>query len=303
MSKPKIWIKALRAPFFTATIAPVFLGTAIALNKGPINPFLFVLTLIGAVLIHGGINLLNDYFDYKTGADQRNVNPTPFSGGSRVIQEGYLSPKSVFSVAMVLILIGGLIGFYLNYICGSNTILLIGIAGVFLGFFYTAGPLRLGYHGFGEFAVGIGFGPLIVLGSYFVQARFLSLEALFSSMPAAILIALVLFINEFPDRDADSASNKRNLVVVLGKERSRYVYIAFLILCYFIIVAGVTLKIIPVYTLISLITLPIAFKAITILMKHYNSVNELIPANLATIRLHLFIVILLAAGFVFDKFI
>ncbi len=303
MSKPKIWIKALRAPFFTATIAPVLLGTAIALDKGSINPFLFVLTLLGAVSIHGGINLFNDYFDYKTGADQRNVNPTPFSGGSRVIQEGYLSPKSVFRGAMVLILLGGLIGFYLNYICGSNTILFIGIAGVFLGFFYTAEPLRLGYHGLGEFAVGIGFGPLVVLGSYFVQARSLSFEALFSSMPAAILIALVLFINEFPDRDADSASKKRNLVVMLGKEKSRYVYTAFLILCYFIIIAGVILKIIPLYTLISFITLPIAFKAISVLMKHYTSINELIPANLATIRLHLLIVVLLAAGFLVDKFI
>lgn len=303
MSKSKIWIKALRAPFFTATIAPVLLGTAIALNKGSINPFLFVLTLLGAVLIHGGINLFNDYFDYKTGADQRNINPTAFSGGSRVIQEGLLSPKSVFTGAMALMLFGALIGLYLNYICGSNTILLIGLAGFFLGFFYTAGPLRLGYHGLGEFAVGVGFGPLVVLGSYFVQTRSLSFEALFSSIPAAILIALVLFINEFSDRNADSASNKRNLVVMLGKERSRYVYIAFLMLCYFLIITGVTLKIIPVYGLISLITLPIAFKAILVLTKHYTSINELIPANLATIRLHLLIVVLLGMGFVIDKFI
>lgn len=302
MKNLKIWVKAVRAPFFTASIAPVILGAAVAWNRFHIfSLFLFLLTLLGAVLIHGGINLSNDYFDFKTGADQKNFHPTPFSGGSRVIQEGFLSAESIFKASVTLIFLGGLIGIYLNYACGSNVILYIGLTGVFLGFFYTAAPLRLGYHGMGEVAVAIGFGPLIVLGSFFVQAKTISFAALFSSIPVAILIGLVLFINEFPDYDPDKRSHKRNLVVMLGKETAKYVYIACLLLCYLIVAIGAGFKIIPFTTLIIFITFPLAVKAISILLKHYDKIYELVPVNLATVRLHMLIATFLAIGFLFGK--
>ena len=103
MKNLKIWVKAVRAPFFTASMAPVILGAAVAWNRFHIfNLFLFLLTLLGAVLIHGGINLSNDYFDFKSGADQKNLHPTPFSGGSRVIQEGLLSSESIFKVSVTV---------------------------------------------------------------------------------------------------------------------------------------------------------------------------------------------------------
>ena len=302
MKNLKIWVKAVRAPFFTASMAPVILGAAVAWNRFYIfNLFLFLLTLLGAVLIHGGINLSNDYFDFKSGADQKNLHPTPFSGGSRVIQEGLLSSESIFKASVTLIFLGGLIGIYLNYACGSNVILYIGLTGVFLGFFYTAAPLRLGYHGLGEAAVAIGFGPLIVLGSFFVQVRAISFAALFSSIPVAILIGLVLFINEFPDYDPDKRSHKRNLVVILGKEKAKYVYIVCLLLCYLIVVIGVGFKIIPFTTLIIFLTFPLAIKAILILLKQYDKIYELVPVNLATVRLHMVITTFLAIGFLFGK--
>ncbi len=302
MKNLKIWIRALRAPFFTASIAPVILGTAVAWNRLHIfDPFLFLLTLLGAVLIHGGINLSNDYFDFKSGADQNNLHPTPFSGGSRVIQEGLLPSKSIFRASIILILLGGIIGIYLNYISGSNVILYIGLTGIFLGFFYTSAPLKLGYRGLGEIAVAIGFGPLIVLGSFFVQAKALSFEAFFSSTPAAILIGLVLFINEFPDYDPDKRSHKRNLVVMLGKETAKYIYIISLLLCYLIVAIGVGFKIMPFTAMIIFITLPLALKTISILLKHYDKIHELTPVNLATIKLHMLIVTFIAIGFLFGK--
>ncbi|MFQ5951817.1 MAG: prenyltransferase, partial [Candidatus Omnitrophota bacterium] len=195
----KLWLKAIRVPFFTATIIPVALGSIIAWHGT--NNFIwmkFALAMIGALLIHAGTNLANDYFDHISGCDEANLTPTPFSGGSRVIQEGLIAPKKILYISLAAFILGGSIGLYLNYLCAGNVILILGVIGIFLGIFYTARPLRIGYGSFGELVVGIGFGPLMVLGSYYVQAQTLPLQVLLTSIPVGILIALVLFINEFP---------------------------------------------------------------------------------------------------------
>ena len=112
--------------------------------------------------------MANDYFDHLSGCDEANPDPTPFSGGSRMIQNGLITPKRILYAALITFAIGGGIGLYLNYLSGKNVILIIGLIGLFLAFFYTANPFKIVYRTFGEIAVGIGFGPLIVMGSYFV---------------------------------------------------------------------------------------------------------------------------------------
>ena len=102
----KIWLRAMRVPFFTATIIPVALGSVIAWHDTA--SFLWVrfwLTMAGAVLIHAGTNLANDYFDHITGCDEANPTPTPFSGGSRVIQEGLITPRSILGVSLASFII------------------------------------------------------------------------------------------------------------------------------------------------------------------------------------------------------
>ena len=181
----KVWIRAVRAPFFTASLVPVLLGAVVAWHRtGIFNWGYFFLTLMGIIFINAGTNLTNDYFDHTSKNDELNRNPTPFSGGSRVIQEGLIKPRKVLYAALAFFALGSLAGLYLNHVLEGNIILVLGIIGIFLGFFYTADPLRIGYTGFGELVVGIGLGPLVVIGSYYVQAPELSREAFCVSLPA-----------------------------------------------------------------------------------------------------------------------
>lgn len=302
LDKLKIWIKAARAPFFTATIIPVILGSIIAWSDTSKFIWLkFCLTLVGAVLIHAGTNLANDYFDHISGCDEANPNPTPFSGGSRLIQQGIILPKKILFASFISFILGATIGLYLNYVSGKNIILILGIIGVFLGFFYTAKPFRIGYTSLGELAVAIGFGPLMVMGAYYVQAQNLPLKVFLISIPVGILIALVLFINEFPDYVADKSVGKRTLVVILGKKKAVILYQILLASVYIFIVSLVILKLLPQVMLIVLLSLPLALKALTLSGRNFDKIYELLPANAATIKLHSLIGILLCIGFALDR--
>ncbi len=258
-------------------------------------------TMVGAMLIHMGTNLANDYFDHLSGCDEGNPTPTPFSGGSRVIQDGLIAPKTILYVSLASFILGGTIGLYLNYLCSGNAILFLGVIGVFLGFFYTAKPFRIGYGSFGELAVGFGFGPLIVLGSYYVQAQSLPGKVFLISIPVGILIALVLFINEFPDYLADKKVGKRTLVVILGKRNAVVLYHVFLAAVYLVIISLIIFKFLPVICLIVLLSLPLALKAFAVSRKNFDKIYELLPANASTIALHSLIGLLLCAGLVLDK--
>ena len=304
MEKLKLWLRAVRAPFFTATIVPVLLGSAVAWNNtGFFSWPLFFITLVGAVFIHAAVNLSNDYFDHISGNDEANKTPTPFSGGSRVIQENLISPRQILTAAILFFVLGAAIGLYLNYSLPGNTILALGAAGILIGLFYTAPPLKIGYNGLGEIITGIGFGPLMVLGAYFVQAKSLPLEAYFVSIPIGILIALVLFINEFPDYEADKKTGKRTWVVLFGRKSSANIYIVLLLLAYLSVIVGAFYGIIPYYALISFLTLPLALIASKTLVRNYDKINELLPANKATIALHLSFGALLVIGYVIDAFL
>ncbi|MBI5779034.1 MAG: 1,4-dihydroxy-2-naphthoate octaprenyltransferase [Planctomycetes bacterium] len=289
-NKAKIWLKAIRAPFLTATIIPIILGAVIGWTE--INTFYwgyFALTLVGGIFIHIGVNLANDYFDHLSGNDWNNQTPTPFSGGSRVIQDRAVKPYQILLAALTSFALGSLIGLYLNYILPGNVILYIGIAGVFLGFFYTGRPIQIGYRGLGlgELATGLGFGPLMVVGSYYVQTQHLTPIPFLASVPVALLIALVLYINEFPDYEADKSVNKKTLPVILGKERAAYLFYGLLLSTYLYTVILVILGLLPVFGLITILTFPLAVKIIRITMAHKDKAYELIPANASTIMVHL----------------
>ncbi len=292
----------MRAPFFTATIIPVVLGSVVAwYDIGRFMWMRFWLTLVGAVLIHAGTNLINDCFDHVAGCDEANPNPTPFSGGSRVIQEGLISAKGIFYFAATCFMIGGAIGLYLNYLSGRNVVLILGAIGIFLGIFYTARPFRIGYGSFGELAVGTGFGPLMVMGAYFVQAQTLPFKIFLISIPIGILIALVLFINEFPDYQGDKSVGKRTLVVILGKKSASILYHLLLSAVYLSIVFLTAFRYMPKFTVLTFLSLPLALKAFFVAKNNFDKIYELLPANAATIGLHSLIGILIILGFVLDK--
>ena len=301
MNKLKLWIKAARIPFLTATLVPVILGSVAAWHDFSVFSWpLFFLALVGAVFVHLGVNLSNDYFDHISGNDEANKTPTMFSGGSRVIQEKLIPAKHILAAAILFFALGTATGLYLNFILPGNAVIILGAIGIFLGLFYTAPPFKIGYNRFGELITGIGFGPLMVLGSYFVQAKVITLSSFFISIPIGILIALVLFINEFPDYEADKKVNKKTLVVLLGKKFSVNIYIAFLILAYIIAIAGAISGLMPYYALMVFFTLPLAYAAVKTLTKNYGKIEELLPANKATIALHLVFGLLLTAAYALD---
>jgi len=296
-SRMALFINATRLPFLTATAIPVLLGTAIAWKDGFLNLPLFLLTWIGTACFHIGHNVINDYFDFTTGADDANLTPTPFSGGSRVIQRGLMAPGAVRNLALAFYAVGTAIGLLLAATRGVE-ILWLGLAGFLAGFLYTAPGLRLSYRGIGEVMVGLGFGPVIVIGAYFVQAGRWSFEALYASLPVALLITAVLYINEFPDKPWDAKAGKRTLIVQLSTPAAINGYLALVLATYALIVAGVAAGFMPAATLLGLLTFPMAMRAFHTLRRHHAYPYRLIPANADTVFLHFFTGLLLFAGYI-----
>jgi len=295
---PPLWVVKLRAPFFTADLAPVLLGTALAWARtGAFNFWYFLLTLIAAICLNAGTNMTNDYFDHVWGSDEVNTEfANPFTGGSRLIQMGLVKPREMLWQGIGFFVVGGLIGLFLAF-TRSQAVLWLGVIGVFCGYFYTAPPFRLARTGIGELAVGLCFGPLMVLGAYLVQVQRLAWEPVIAALPVGILIALVLWINEFQDAPADATVGKNHLVVRLGRKRAAAVYGLLLVATYLSIAAGVLFGGVTPWALLALLTLPLAWKAYQVARVHYDHPQELVPANALTIRIHLLTGLLLSLGY------
>ena len=296
---PPLWIVKMRAPFFTAAIVPVCLGTAVAwATTGAFNLWYFLLTLIGAVCLNAGTNMTNDYFDHTWGSDDINTEfANPFTGGSRLIQMGIVKPTVFLWQGIVFFVAGSIIGIVLIFTRGL-WILWLGLVGVFSGYFYTAPPLRLVRTGLGEPLIGLSFGPLMVLGSYFTQTQTVSWEPVIASLPVAILIALVVWINQFQDMRADAAVGKNHWVVRLGRERAATAYGLLLALVYLSLLGGAISGVVTPFALIGLLTLPMAAKAYQVAVTHYDHPKELVPANAATIQIHLLTGALMTIGYI-----
>jgi 1,4-dihydroxy-2-naphthoate octaprenyltransferase len=298
----KKWIIAMRAPFFTASAIPVLVGTALAWNMtGRFDWFKFLLVLIGVPLFNAGTNLANDYYDHRTGNDEINLHTTPFSGGSRVIQKGVVPPRQMLIASLLFFGLGSVIGLYLNAVTPGNLILFLGIFGLVTGFFYTAAPVLIGYRGIGELVVGLDLGTLAIIGAYYVQAHSLNWSVFWLSLPIGFLVAAILYINQFPDYDADKAVNKKHLVVRLGKKKAVYGYYLLIAGTYLVIVGSVIFKMVTPFVLISFLTLPISWGAVRILKSNYDKFAELIPAQAKTIQSHLFVGLLLSLGLVIGR--
>jgi len=289
----------MRAPFLTAAIVPVILGTCVAwVSSGIFLIDVFLLTLIAGIFIHIGSNVANDYYDHKSGTDDTNVDfVRPFTGGSRMIQRGWMTPSEVFIEAMVFFMLGGGIGLYLAYTRGIE-VLILGVIGVGSGFFYTAPPFRFVSRGYGEVFIGLNFGVLMTLGAYFVQTQVLAWEVVYPSIPVAILITAVLYINEFPDHDADRDAGKLTIVVRLGRERAAKGYAVLMISLYLSILIPILLSIVHWYTILGVATLPIAVLATRYALKHYDHPLPLTPAYAGTVANHLFTGLFLAWSYI-----
>jgi 1,4-dihydroxy-2-naphthoate polyprenyltransferase len=294
--------RAVRAPFFTASVVPVLLGGVEAARflkseGGTFHFFLFFLALIGAISFHASSNVLNDYFDYKSGTDNINKFHNQFSGGSRLIQDGIITPRKTLYLGLIFLLMGIAIGLYLFYRTGPM-LLVFGAIGIFLILAYSVNRFGLSYvgRGLGELSIASGFGPVMLLGTYYVMTLELSSAAAMLSVPVALLITLVLFVNGYPDYDADKASNKITAIVFLGKARARYVYLAIIVLTYLSVILGVSFNIIPTLTLISLLTIPLGISATIKLFRVYDDPIAVVSVCGMTVGIHLLTGLLLIFG-------
>jgi 1,4-dihydroxy-2-naphthoate polyprenyltransferase len=299
-ASPAIWFAELRAEFFTAPAMSVFVGVASAawFMNGHINWLHAVLTLIVAVLINGGTNTANDYWDHVSGNDKANKTPVrPFTGGSRLIQDGLLEPKGVLIYTFVLFGIAGLIGAYLVYVSGWWT-LAIGAFGIITGYFYTAKPIALGSRGFGELIAGLDCGILVAFATFYIQTGTFSWIPILAALPLSLLVSLILYVNEFPDRVADEQTGKNHMVVRLGAERAAKLHFALIFTPYIALAAGIWFGGLPNWTGLAFLTLPILVLSNVQLRANLGDVTKLAPASAMTVMSQLLTGILLTVGFI-----
>jgi len=288
---------AARPQYLGASVAPILVGSALGYaTSGSFSLGLFVLATLAIMALHAGANVTNDYFDHVTQNDWVNKNPTPFSGGSRFIQDGRLSPKATLLAGLAYLAIGSGIGLLIVFLTRSLFVLGIGLAGVLGAFFYTAAPIQLGYRGVGEVVIGFLFGILPVFGAYCLQARSISMLPLLPALIVAILIFLVIFINEFPDLPADRQVNKRTMIVAFGVPVSIAIYRTTLAASY-VIAALMLARPATFYGgLFYLLTAPLAIFAMRSANQQDLAKPGLYRANQLTILLHNVGSLALAAG-------
>ena len=291
------WAVAARLPFLTASVLPAVAGTAGAWRaEGALRAGLAALAIVGVALIQAGANLANDYFDHRSGADAANRAVTPFSGGSRVIQEGILSPRAVVAAAALCLAAGAACGIVLWRLTPGHTLLAIGLAGMAIAWFYTAPPVRLAHRGLGELGIFVAFGLLPVLGVEWVQRGRLTAEVGWLGVPAGLLVAAILLVNEFPDAAADAAAGKRHLVVRLGRARAVVLYELLVVGAYASVAAAVVLGWLPLLACVVGLVAPLSWRAVRVLRAHHREVAAMVPAQAATIAQQaLFLVLLTGA--------
>lgn len=289
----KIWVLATRPWSFTMTAISVGVGGAVAALDGTFDAWLFLVTLIGAICVHGATNLINDYFDYKSGVDRPGA-PTTLYRPHPLVQ-GMISPQAVLWVSLGLYGISGLIGLYLIWLKGLELLGFV-LIGALASFFYTAGPIKYKYIALGELSVFLMWGPLMVGGTYFVQTGSLSPNALLISLPFGLLVALVLLANNLRDIEYDGSVGIRTLGTLLGQRRTLYLYQGLIILAYLAVIVLIALRVLSPWGLLVFFSAPLALRLIRAL--HQQIPND---ADARTAQLDTFFGIWLIVGLVLQK--
>jgi 1,4-dihydroxy-2-naphthoate octaprenyltransferase len=282
---------------------PGILGGMIAWTTDrQFHPGYFLLVMLGLVLNHLALNMTDDYYDFRHLVDVFDAEgKNPYAGGSGTLSSGLIQPGDMRRVFTAFYVIAIAIGFFLGMMRGPFVLLLLAF-GFFCAFFYTAPPIRFGYRGLGEIGQLLCFGPGIGLGAYYVQTQSLSWEAFWGTLPFGIMLFSMITINEIPDYLEDREGGKLNLVARFGREAGVRLFTVSLLSAYGAILVGIILKKIPILGLISFLTLPIAYKTISILRNYYQEPIKMAPANLGMICAHNFTAILLIIAYFVEGF-
>jgi 1,4-dihydroxy-2-naphthoate octaprenyltransferase len=290
--KFKVWFLETRPQFLLLSVVLAFLGTCIAWYDGAFHLGYAVLAFFGLLLTHISVNVLNDYFDYRSGIDLE-TRRTPFSGGSGILPASLLRPKQVFWLGLGAFLLAIPIGVYFVVARGWLLLPLLLVAAVCV-LIYTPFILKLKWP---EWSPGVGLGTLPVLGAYFVQTGAYTLPALIAAIPSGFLVHNLLLLNEFPDVDADRKAGRKTLPITMGTARAGIVYSVVTIAVYLWIIGGVAAGQMPVFCLIALLTLPFAIKAIRGALKP-QEMSRLVPAMANNVLVVLLTQLLLGIGYI-----
>ena len=287
-----VWLRVIRVRFLLASVIAVMTGLALNWSQnGSIEYFDALLTFAGVMALHASVDLLNDYWDFKRGIDTKTTR-TKMSGGTGVLPEGLLKPSSVYRAGVFFLLLGALIGSYFVITYGLLIAIILGFAILSIYFYST----KIVDSGLGEFFVAVK-GSMIVIGTFYIQSGEVNIESILAGIVIGTLSSLVLFIASFPDHDADKSKGRKTLVITVGKEKARKLFWIFPLFAYGVIVIGVVLNYLPVFTLISLMSFPLIIKSGIGLQKNYDSVDDLVPYMTSTLKFSRLTGILFVIGF------
>ena len=288
-SPVRIWVMAARLRTLPAAIAPVLVGTSIAIQRGVFRPGAFAAALLGALFIQIGTNLANDYSDAKRGADAEDrVGPV------RVTAGGLVPPRQVLVATYVTFGLAVVCGLYLVAVSGVE-LLFVGVASIAAGVLYTGGPKPYGYEGLGELFVFLFFGIVAVTGSAFAQLEAWPWEAFVLAVPIGLLASAILVVNNVRDMDSDKRAGKRTLAVRLGRERGRLIYALMVYGAYLVAPVVWLAGALSPWLLLPWLTLPLAVRLVRTVRRHADG-PTLNAALAQTGMLQLVFGLLLSAG-------
>ena len=273
-----VWLRAIRVKFLLASVIAVSLGLSLAWHSGhPIDILHAILTFAGVISLHASVDLLNDYWDFKRGIDTK-TKRTKMSGGTGVLPEGLLTPKSVYIVGIAFLILGAIIGIYFVIIFGITIGLILGFAILSVIFYST----KIVNWGLAEVFVTIK-GTLIIIGTYFIQSQSIDDFTILAGIVVGVLSSLVLFVTSIPDHDVDKEKGRRTLIIIFGKANAVKTFLIFPILAYGIIIYGVVSGLFPIYSLIVLLAKPFLIMAILHLKDLEKSENILLSSMTNTL--------------------
>lgn len=291
LSKFRLWWLAIRPKTLPAAVGPVAVGTAVAMADGLFMLMPALGCFVGAMLLQIGVNLANDYFDFKN-----NIDSEERQGPVRVTQSGLIPPEEVKRGMIITLLLAALVFIYLGYV-GGLPIILLGIASVLAALAYSGGPFPLASNGLGELFVFIFFGLAAVGGTYYIQAQQLTPEALLAAVPPGLLITAIMVVNNLRDIDTDAKAGKRTLAVMLGRYRTIVEYKVLIWVSYLIPVCMLVADMADPFILLPFTTLPMAHSLmIKVECDLGSNLNELLAS---TARLSLIFCLLLSVGLVY----
>jgi len=262
------WLTLFRLGATARGVLPFLLGAVIAWSQGnPINLAVLVLSSLAVIFVMLMTFLINEYNDYE--ADRLNKEFHRLSGGSRVLPMGLIPRHQSLIAAYVCLSVAAIIGLllYFYYKTGHFTIPL-GALAIFIGYFYTARPLRLSYRGLGEIAIWFSCGWLATFTGYYLQAGRFDMITTLAALPGATSVFLLILINEIPDINSDRLAGKRNLAVRLGREKTASLYSIILILCYLNIITIIFFGVPPITAFLSLVLIPLIIWNIMTIRRH-----------------------------------